>query len=62
VRLDNLHSAAHGTTRSIPSRNSRLRVFFVDRLRPSPSCFIALPQLPVMASDGARLGPVCRPS
>ena len=33
-------STAHGTTRSISSRNSRLRVFFVDRFRPRPSCFI----------------------
>ena len=34
-------SAAHGTTRSICSRNSRLLVFFVDRFRPNPSCFMA---------------------
>jgi DNA-binding transcriptional LysR family regulator len=33
-------STAHGTTRSISSKNSRLRVFLVDRFRPSPSCFM----------------------
>ena len=33
-------SADHGTTRSISSRNSRLRVFFVDRFSPRSACFI----------------------
>ena len=31
----------HGATRSISSRNSRLRVFFVDRFRPSLACFMS---------------------
>ena len=35
-------SASHGTTRSISSRNSRLRVFFVDRFSPSPGCFMSI--------------------
>lgn len=35
-------SAAHGTTHSISSRNSHLRVLLVDRFRPSSSCFMAL--------------------
>src|SRR5215218_2759239 len=41
-------SAGHGTTRSISSRNSRLRVFFVDRFRPSPSCFMNVESLLTM--------------
>src|SRR4051812_2450571 len=34
-------SAFQGTTRSISSRNSRLRVFFVDKFRPRLICFMA---------------------
>ena len=33
--------AAHGTTRSISARNSRLRVRLVVRLRPRSACFMA---------------------
>src|SRR6218665_516368 len=34
-------NAAHGTTRSISARNSRLRVRFVVRFRPRSACFMA---------------------
>ncbi len=32
--------ADHGTPRSTSSRNSALCVFFVDKFRPRPSCFV----------------------
>src|SRR3954447_10048896 len=43
-------STAHGTTRSISSKNSRLRVFFVERFRPSPSCFMLAIVAPAVTS------------
>jgi hypothetical protein len=48
----------HGTTRSISSKNSRLRDFFVDRFRPSPSCFITIERLPKRTSTHASNAPV----
>src|SRR5574337_947130 len=51
-------NALQGTTRSISSRNSRLRVFFVDRFKPRPSCVEGVTRLEIMASDHARAAPV----
>src|SRR5690242_6252893 len=45
-----------GTTRSISSRNSRLRVFFVDRFSPRLACF-----MPHMLVARAVLGNACQP-
>ena len=49
-------SADHGTTRSMSWRNSRLRVFLVDRFNPRLACFMApsrsAPTVRVHASGG----------
>ena len=51
-------NAAQGTTRSISSKNLALRVFFVERFRPRPSCFMAVLRVVVTASRHASHGPV----
>ena len=51
-------SETQGATRSISSRNWRLRVFLVDKFSPSPSCFMGFFRLPLMDSTHANCGPV----
>lgn len=50
--------ADHGTTRFISSRNSRLRVFFVDRFSPRLSWFGAVTLLAITASTHPGCVPV----
>jgi len=54
VRLDQRYQLVHGTTLSISSKNSRLRVFLVLRSKGRLDCFtvlIVLPHGPVRYSD-----------
>ena len=55
-RLGSPQATALSTTRPISSRNSRLRVFFVNRFSPRLACF--MPQMLVVR---AVLGNACRP-
>ena len=50
--------SAHGTTRSISSKNSRLRVRLVLRCRPRSACFIAEFNVDFMQLPPARIGPI----